>query len=237
MNLYTAHDYWLICQQNNLLKRGYEKCEDASCVFCALMCRKPPQLWRRTREFGEALREIDFLIAPSNYVKRRVSKSLEVKTVTIPNFVPEPIDPLGPSSISDFFLYAGVLEKHKGILDLINIYKEIGGDIDKKLLVAGDGSLRNNIKEFVKKHRLESKIVLLGWVDHSLLYRLLRDADALVLPSICPENCPLIAIEAFSVGTPVIASNKGGLPEIVGAVDGGLVYNSADRARQILLNF
>jgi glycosyltransferase involved in cell wall biosynthesis len=57
------------------------------------------------------------------------------------------------------------------------------------------------------------------------------------MPSIWPENCPLIALEALSVGTPVISSGKGGLPEIIEKIDKDLIYNSADGLKQILLNF
>lgn len=237
LNLYTSHDYWLICQQNNLLKNGSEMCDGGSCFFCALRCGRPPQLWRYRKEFKEAVGNIDILIAPSNYVRNRISENFDVKAVMIPNFAPEPPNPIKPSGFSNFFLYAGVLGKHKGIMSLINIYKEIGDEIDAKLLIVGDGSLRDKIKEFVKRNGLENKIVPIGWVDRSLLYRLLKEADALVMPSIWPENCPLIALEALSVGTPIVASDKGGLPEIVEKIDKDLIYNSTDELRQILLNF
>jgi len=234
LNLYTAHDYWLICQQNNLLKNGSEICDDGSCFLCSLRCGKPPQLWRHGKEFRESVENIDILIAPSNYVKNKISEKFNVKVVTIPNFVPEPPNHIEPSGFSNFFLYAGVLEKHKGIINLINVYKEISGEIDAKLLIVGTGSLRDKIKRTIKRNGLETKIALLGWIDHSLLYQLLKDANALIMPSLGPENCPLIALEALSLGTPIVASTKGGLPEII---DKGLIYNTTDELKQILLNF
>jgi len=236
-NLYTVLDCWLICQQNNLLKNGSEICEGPSCFFCALRCRRLPQLWRLGNGLRKAIGNIDMLISPSNYMLNRISQSWKVKAVTIPNFAPEPPDPIEPSGFSDFFLYAGVLEKHKGILGLINTYKQICGEIDEKLLVVGDGNLKDKVEGFIRRNKLESEIVLLGWIDHSLLYRLLKDASALITPSIWPENSPLIALEALSVGTPVIASDNGGLPEIVKDIDGGLIFDSTDRLKRILLNF
>jgi glycosyltransferase involved in cell wall biosynthesis len=239
LNLYTAHDYWLICQQNNLLKNSSEICDGCSCFLCSLRCGRPPQLWRHAKKFREAVENIDILIAPSNYVKNRISKNFNVKAVTIPNFAPEPPShiELSDPSFSNFFLYAGVLEKHKGIMNLINIYKEISNETNAKLLVVGAGSLRDEIRKCVKRNGFETKIALLDWVDHSLLYRLLKDANALIMPSIWPENCPLIVLEALSVGTPVISSDKGGLPEIVEKIDKDLIYNSADELKQILLKF
>jgi glycosyltransferase involved in cell wall biosynthesis len=237
LNLYTAHDYWLICQQNNLLKNGSEICDDGSCFLCSLKCGKPPQLWRHGKEFRESVENIDILIAPSNYVKDKISEKFNVKAVTIPNFVPEPPSYIEPSGFSNFFLYAGVLEKHKGITTLIDVYKEISGEIDAKLLIVGAGNLRDKIKEYIKRNGLETKIALLGWLDHSLLYRLLKDANALIMPSLGPENCPLIALEALSLGTPIVASDKGGLPEIARKIDKDLIYNSSDQLKKILLNF
>jgi glycosyltransferase involved in cell wall biosynthesis len=235
LNLYTAHDYWLICQQNNLLKNGSEVCESASCFLCSLICGRPPQLWRYGEEFEEAIEEVDLLIAPSNYIKNKVSQKIHAKVVTIPNFVPKPPNNLEPSGFSDFFLYAGVLEKHKGILSLVNLLKK--REVDVKLLIAGNGSLRHKIEESIKRHNLESKVVLLGWVDHDFLYRLLHDANALIVPSICLENSPLISLEALSVGTPVVASNNGGLPEIVGKMDQKLIFDDWSKLGDLLQGF
>jgi glycosyltransferase involved in cell wall biosynthesis len=47
----------------------------------------------------------------------------------------------------------------------------------------------------------------------------------------------LVALESMSHGTPVIASGKGGLPEIVEKVDRSLVYHSTDELKNILFNF
>ncbi len=237
LNLYTAHDYWLICQETNLFKNGSEICGEPSCFLCALRCGRLPQFWRLRKGFKETVRDIDIFIAPSNYIRKRISQDLDVKAVTIPNFVPEPVGSIESSGFSNFFLYAGVLEKHKGILSLINIYKEISGEVDARLLITGSGPLEDYIKEFVKRNELEGKIIPLGWVTRDFLYRLLNDANALIMPSIWAENCPLIALEALSVGTPVIASSNGGLPEILEKIHKGLLYKSSDELKEILANF
>lgn len=235
LNLYTAHDHWLICQQSNLLKNGSKVCKSASCFLCSLMCRRPPQLWRLEGEYAEAIEEIDLLIAPSNYIRNKLTEKIHAKAVMIPNFVPNPPNKIEPSGFSNFFLYVGVLEKHKGILNLVNLFK--GYDGDEKLLIVGKGSLGHKIKEDMKKYGLESKIVLLGWKDCEFLFRLLNDANALLVPSICPENNPMVALEALSVGTPIIASNNGGLPEIAEKVDKQLIFDDLDRLKVMLINF
>jgi glycosyltransferase involved in cell wall biosynthesis len=60
---------------------------------------------------------------------------------------------------------------------------------------------------------------------------------ALIIPSTCPENSPLVALEALSVGTPVITSNNGGLPEIVGKIDNRLIFSDLADLKSKILNF
>jgi glycosyltransferase involved in cell wall biosynthesis len=235
LNLYTAHDYWLICQQNDLIRQDSHVCETASCLFCALAHGRPPQFWRYGSGFRDSISQIDFLIAPSNYLKRRISEKIGfIKQVVIPNFVPEPpaCIPLG-LLFRGFFLYAGRLETYKGILELLDVFRTI----DAKLVVAGDGPLRDRVKAFISRHGLDGKVTFVGHVDHASLMPLLMNANAVIVPSTCAENSPLVALEALSVGTPVIASNRGGLPEIVEKVDRLLIYEDRTRLVQILSNF
>jgi glycosyltransferase involved in cell wall biosynthesis len=236
LNLYTAHDYWLICPQNNLMRRGGQVCQ-GGCVFCALWSGRPPQLWRYTNAFKKVLDDIDVLVAPSDYARERISMTLRIKSITLPNFVPKPPRRIRTSDFADFFLFGGLLERHKGVLDLIEIFRQIQGETNANLVIMGNGSLREKLRAFSEANQLEDRVSILGWVDDDLRYRLLRGANALIVCSIWPETSSLIAMESLSVGTPVIASNMGALPEIVGKLDNRLIYNSTDELRQILLTF
>lgn len=225
LNLYTAHDYWLICQQNLLLKnrRVCYSQDRLSCAFCALGLRRPPQIWRYINAFTEAIKDIDLAIAPSNYVNSTLSQVLGVPFVTIPNFVPQPPDPSIPIEFSDYFLFVGVLERHKGIVELVNIFKDYGQEMGTGLVVVGTGSLEGYLRRCVEKNSLGRIIQILGWCQQDRLYSLLHDAHALVMPSLWPENCPLVVLEALAMGTSVVASNTGGLPEIASLQGDGFV--------------
>lgn len=237
LNLFTAHDYWLICQQNNLLKNGSEICEGGSCFFCALKCGRPPQVWRSFRDFKKAVKNIDLMIAPSNYVRERLAREIILRSITLPNFVPSPPKNISPIGYSNYFLFVGMLEIHKGILNLLELFKELRREINAKLVIVGDGSLKNYIIEFIRRKSLSSSVSYAGFVDDKKLYSLYKNALALIIPSIWPENAPLVALEALSVGTPVIASNTGGLPEIVGKVDKKLIFSDRVDLKNLLLNF
>ena len=67
-----------------------------------------------------------------------------------------------------------------------------------------------------------------GWLPRSETLRLLHSFDALVMPSRW-DAAPITATEAMRAGVPVIASNRGGLPEIVGDGVGGRVFDLDDR--------
>jgi glycosyltransferase involved in cell wall biosynthesis len=229
VNLCTAHDYWLICPQSNLLRNGRQVCDKGSCVFCGLFFRRPPQFWRYGSRFKRAIGQIDMLIAPSDYLRDRITREVPVRAVTIPNFVPNPPAQMSSSSrFGKFLIYAGMLEKHKGVLELLKAYKELAKNADVKLVIVGDGTLRHRLREAVVQNGLMGMVHLMGWVEHDSLYPMLKESAALVIPSIAPENAPLIALEALSMGTPVVGSDIGGLPEIVDKVDSRLTFSWCD---------
>ena len=162
LNLYTAHDFWLLCQGNKLLKNDLVVCKKASCFACALSYGKPPQIWRYSRGFRKAINEIDMFISPNDYLRKRFAFSFSIKNMTLPNFVPIPSNVVGISVFSNFFLYAGVLESYKGVMELMKAWKKITYESDAKLVIVGHGSLIDKITEFIRINGLKDKVILLG---------------------------------------------------------------------------
>jgi len=186
----------------------------------------------------EVLGDIDTIIAPSNFMKDKLSESLPIKPniVNIPNFVPSLPEDIRDSKYSNYFLYVGVLERHKGICNLVKIFKEIGMGIDAKLIIVGTGSLKKKIEEYITKNKLENKVFVMGWVSNDMLWSLYKDALALVMPSIWHENNPIAALEAISTGLPVIGTNNGGLGEIIEKIDRELIIKE-DGLKGVITNF
>jgi len=222
LNLYTAHDYWLICQHN--LTKKDRLCEKASCGICELSSVRPPQLWRHLTGFKKAVENIDVLVAPSNFVREKIVNRFPIRATTIPNFAPTPPNRIEPSGFSNFLMYIGAIERHKGILALLELWRRVA-NTRSKLVIVGDGSQTRRVHRLVENLDLQKTVYPLGWTERSLVYALLRDADALVIPSLWPENAPLVSLEALSVGTPVLGSNRGGLPEIISKLDRRLVFS------------
>jgi len=225
IQLYTAHNYWLICPNRELLRFG-KVCEKPSlCSLCLLSSKRLPQVWRWGKSIEETIKDIDVIIAPSEYIKLRLGFKLNKEIKFLPNFIPNFEKEIVPSGYGNFFLFVGQLIERKGIMNILNTFKQHKNEIDANLIIVGSGSLEFEIKNYIKDHGLEKKVELLGRVDNEQLWSLYNDALALIVPSIWPENNPLVALEAMSVGTPVIGTNAGGLGEIIEKVDKNLIIN------------
>lgn len=105
----------------------------------------------------------------------------------------------------DFYLYIGRIENLKGIPLLVNAFQEMDG---KSLVLVGSGELYSQY--LADKTNFEKQdIFFLGEQNHEKVGELLAKAKALIFPTQCYENLPMVIIESFSQGTPVIGSNLG----------------------------
>jgi glycosyltransferase involved in cell wall biosynthesis len=123
-------------------------------------------------------------------------------------------------------------------MELLELFREFGSNMGLKLVIVGDGSLRGRVIEFILRNSLSNFVYYIGPIENKKkLYSLYKNALALVMPSILVENAPLVALEAFSVGCPVIARNVAGLPEIVKKIDERLIFEDLSELRNTLLTF
>lgn len=94
---------------------------------------------------------------------------------------------------------------------------------DVKLVLVGDGECRQSLIKMVEKLGLIKNVEFLGQLPHYQAISLVADSYAFVLATRF-DAFPNVLIEALSVGTPVIASNVGGVPELIrDGIDGYLV--------------
>ncbi|MDD1773006.1 MAG: glycosyltransferase [Methanomassiliicoccales archaeon] len=228
--LYTAHDYWLACQRSDLLCPGHGECEDQRCFRCSVRSVRPYQMWRSST-LRKGISMIDLFIAPSAFMASVLRQRLGIEAVVIPNFAPRPSIE-GSGRVSErYFLFASVLEKHKGLDLLLDAYRN--GDAISGLHIAGRGNLEGLVRE--REREMGGKIRYLGFLDRDELLSEIRSALAVVLPSQCPENSPLSCIEALALGTPIIVSGRGGLPELVDDPQSGLICGpSAGEISEVL---
>lgn len=122
------------------------------------------------------------------------------------------------------FLYVGELEIHKGVLFLLEAFQDLGEE-DARLIIVGKGSLSDNVFNISKK---SPRIDFLGSLDNHDVIRQMEKADCLIMPSFCYENSPTVLYEALLAGLPAIASNIGGIPEIIKQY-GGILFEPKNK--------
>lgn len=118
------------------------------------------------------------------------------------------------SEADDFIIECiAALHPRKGLKYLIEAFKKVAETIPKaKLVILGEGPQENELKKLIKNLDLDNKIVLLGFQKN--IPKLLKSSDLFILPSI-KEAFGLVLLEAMACQLPVIASNVGGIPEII----------------------
>ena len=122
-----------------------------------------------------------------------------------------------------FVLFVGKLAYFKGVDVLLEAARLYEGEKPGEILtlIAGDGELTAELKKLAKDYKL-SGVHFLGHLDVSQLRTLYSTSDVCVVPS-RREPFGLVAIEALACGCPVVATNQGGLPDIITDDVGALV--------------
>ena len=124
----------------------------------------------------------------------------------------------------DYFLYYGRLSGEKGIGTLLRAMKNIPRST---LVIAGDGELRGELEEAVRRERI-GNVRFSGYLAGEELRKMISLSRFVVVPSEWYENSPLTVYEAFALGKPVIGSAIGGIPELVIHGRTGLLFNPGD---------
>ena len=227
VTVYMAHEHWLICPTHVLWRHKKEPCDRRECLRCVAAYHRPPQVWRYTGAIARALRQVDVLIALSEFSREKHRAfGLERQMTVLPNFVPDRSDEPPISAVSPhprpYFLFAGRLELIKGLDDVLPVFRSIP---EADLLVAGEGSHGPSL------HRIsagQTNVHFLGRLDQATLSRFYRHAVAAVVPSVCYEIFPLVLIEALREGTPIVVRRIGPGPEIISASGAGETFSSPD---------
>lgn len=236
--LYTAHEHWLVCPTHVLWRHDREPCTGRECLRCQWHHRRPPQAWRHTGYLERQLEHVDLFIARSEFSRRMHREfGFPAEMAVLPCFLPDvaregpgPVEEGGAGAAGDertphprpFFLFVGRLEKMKGLQDVIPVFRDYP---DADLLVAGDGGYGDELRTMAEGC---SRVRFLGRLPQDRLRRCLRDAVALVAPSIGYETFGIALIEAFRAGTPVLARRRSSYPEIVERSGAGHLFGDGD---------
>jgi len=233
----TLHNYRLLCL-NALFFRDGRVCED---------CLGIPAPWpgvrhgcyRGSRGASAAVAamltvhrvlrtwtvKVDAYIALSDFARAKfIQGGLPAHKISVkPNFVdPDP----GPGEgRGGYALFVGRLSPEKGLDTLLAAWMRLGNAVPLKII--GDGPLAPQVKAAAAR---SSGVEWLGPQSPERVLVLMKDARALVFPSRCYENFPLVIAEAYAVGLPVIAGDLGSTSSLVDHGRTGLRFASGDPA-------
>jgi glycosyltransferase involved in cell wall biosynthesis len=228
----TLHDYKPVCPVHKRLRHG-QPCSD--CLggkFSNVVTHRcaDGSLARSALLYAEAViqgllgnyEKVDGVIAPSEFMRDSVTQARfpADRVHVIPNGVDtESLRPTDEDA--GYALYLGRLSAEKGVETLLAAHESVSDEI--RLRLAGTGPLEPTLRARYPKADF------LGHLSGAELADAIGKAAAIVLPSECYENCPVAILEAMSYGKPVVASNIGGIPELVVPGETGLLFPAGDR--------
>jgi glycosyltransferase involved in cell wall biosynthesis len=175
-----------------------------------------------SRAFTFILRSSDLIVLPSDAYRRQLLRAfpdLDGRTIFIHNGIdPAQFTPdqrVRPDGSDRYILCVADLQEYKGIDVLLRAATSLLED-DPSLTVsiAGDGPLRSTLEDLAASLGIRSRTTFLGKQSQSQVVALMRGCAMLVLPSRM-ESFGIVLIEAMACRVPVVATNVGGIPEIV----------------------
>jgi N-acetyl-alpha-D-glucosaminyl L-malate synthase BshA len=188
-----------------------------------------------------SIEQSDGVTTISRYIERRTKEFFGINQPirVIPNFVNcqvyRPAEQ--PHGGRRRLLHISNFRPVKRVTDCIRILAKVREHVDAELWLAGDGPERASAEALTHELGLDPYVSFLGKQDH--IERLIPQCDVLLLPSEL-EAFGLAALEAMACGVPPIATNAGGIPEVIThGHDGfyeavGDIDAQADRAVQLL---
>jgi glycosyltransferase involved in cell wall biosynthesis len=186
---------------------------------------------RRLEKAREVFDTVDLFVAPSAALGaeyRRLglpAAKLRVSDYGFARFDAVPRTPGDKLRIG----FVGTLVWHKGPHVLIEAIQ--GLPTEKfELKLYGDPNVFPDYVRTLRELAQNAPVRFMGGFDQSRTREVYAEIDVLVVPSLWPENSPLVIHEAFMAGVPVVGSRQGGIPELVTHDKNGLIYEAYSSA-------
>ncbi len=235
----TLHNYRLLCAAGVFLRDG-AVCTD--CAGGAFYHAVSHRCYRDSSAASTAVvamqythhllgtyrHKVDRYIALTEFARQQfIAGGLPADRIIVkPNFVSDPApDGSGLDGERHGALYVGRLSREKGVDIMLEAWREI----DYPLTIIGEGPLLEGLPRL-------PQVRFLGWQDSKTVAEWMRRSAFLTMPSVWYEGFPMVILEAYANGLPVLASRLGSLAEVVRDGVTGLHFtagNAADLARVV----
>jgi len=208
------------CQHQGFFSSVRKKCMHDSRSTSLLYATAISMAWKS----GNLSRNIDRYIALNHFTAEKfIAAGVPPGKISICGNFCENISE-APALKKSYILYLGRLSSEKGIRTLLKAMQKTS---NVTLKIAGVGPLLEKLKQYAKANPF-LKLEFMGFVNGEEKNKLVREALATVIPSEYYENFPISVLESLALGTPVIASRIGGLPEIVEHGRTGLLFTAGN---------
>ena len=188
--------------------------------------------------YRHALKKVNTIICVSDYIRRasiqHFPEFADKFTVVFNATDPEVFKPYGCEAITQlkdvlaiepgktYLLYVGRLTELKGVHILIKAFEQIHAKRpNTRLVIAGSSFFGGAAKTTYEQSLVElaksvsQSIIFTGYIAHEKLKYLYSAVDLVILPSVWQDPCPLVVLEALASGTCLLATNVGGVPEVL----------------------
>ena len=227
----TLHDYKLACPTYNFLAHG-EVCEAClggrfhnairrRCKDGSVSASAAAAIELTVHTMTDAYAPAQLLLCPSHFIADKMNEAgvYPERLRWIPHFVDTAAITCADRPGRDV-VFAGRLSEEKAVDVLIDAVGRLAG---VHLHIAGDGPERARL-ESLATDRAPGRVTFHGRLAKDALHDLIRSSAVLAMPSRWYENQPMIVLEAFACGVPVLGTRLGGTPELIEpGVDGDLV--------------
>ncbi|MCX7995523.1 MAG: glycosyltransferase family 4 protein [candidate division WOR-3 bacterium] len=184
------------------------------------------------KSFSWLINRADVITAISNHTASEL-KGIVKKGITIIPFSITVDAQSGAVTDENFILFVGRHVERKGVNVLIEAFRKIHTEIPHNLVIVGDGPERKKWEKMSQDYGLGERVKFTGWVSKEDLHNYYKTCSFFVLPAIYDkhgdtEGLGVVMIEAMSYSKPVIASNVGGITDVVINGHNGILVKDND---------
>lgn len=231
----TVHDVQMVCPNHKMyieqtgryctdcLSGNYWNCLKNRCIHNSVFKSFLASLESFYYHKRKTYHLVDKFICPSHFMRNQlviggIEGEKREKTLVLYNF--SETGSFTPAQVkrNRYVLYFGRLSAEKGIKTLMSACKSLP---DIHFVIAGDGPLKPSIANI-------PNVEAIGYKTGSELSELISNAEFTILPSEAAENCPLSVLESIALGTPVIGSKVGGIPELIESNRTGILFEGGN---------
>lgn len=232
----SLHNYRLLCPSALFFKHG------KTCTRCLGLRFPWPGIWHACyrNSYGASFTValmlllykwlsrwknlVNCYIALSEFSRQKfIHGGIAEKRIFVkPNFIN--VESGMDSIKGDYAVFVGRISEEKGIDILLRAW---GKNRSGQLLILGSGPQEDKVRAAIRNQNLIG-ITLKGQISRNEVISTIANSQFLIVPSLCFENFPMVIIEAYACGVPVIASRLGAMAEIVLDRKTGLLFTAGD---------